>query len=99
MVNSNDSFALRDAYDALPYTTYPIEATSLPNLATAAALAGVGWVHPSTCRVLEVGAGTGGNLLPMAGAFPDARFVGIDLSPRQIELARNAAQKANLQNI
>jgi SAM-dependent methyltransferase len=44
-----------------------------------------------TCRVLELGCGSGYNLLAMAQSLPDARFVGVDLSPRQIESGRAMA--------
>ena len=37
------------------------------------------------CRVLELGCADGRNLLPMAAALPEAEFVGVDLSARQIE--------------
>ena len=40
-----------------------------------------------TCRVLELGCATGGNLLPMAETLPAAQFVGVDLSDAQIETA------------
>jgi len=35
---------------------------------------------PKDCRVLELGCGRGGNLLPMGESLPASRFVGIDLS-------------------
>jgi hypothetical protein len=41
------------------------------------------------CRVLELGCGDGGNLVPMALALPNAAFVGIDAAPGAI--ARGAA--------
>ena len=36
------------------------------------------------CRVLELGCSDGTNLIPMAATLPESRFVGIDLSERQI---------------
>jgi tRNA G46 methylase TrmB len=39
-------------------------------------------------RVLELGCGMGGNLIPMALGMPEATFVGYDLSGVQIERAR-----------
>jgi SAM-dependent methyltransferase len=35
----------------------------------------------ATMRVLELGCGRGGNLIPMAAQYPGRPFVGIDLSP------------------
>ncbi len=53
----------------------------------------------TTARVLEIGCAGGGNIIPLAAAFPDARFVGIDLSPVQIGQARERAAAAGLANI
>ena len=50
-------------------------------------------------RVLELGCGAGGNLLPMAASLPGAEFVGVDLSGRQIEIARAAAVSAGIDNV
>jgi SAM-dependent methyltransferase len=52
-----------------------------------------------TCRVLEVGCGRGDNLIPMAFSLPRARFLGIDLSPRQIAEGRAAIAELGLENI
>ena len=48
--------------------------------------------------MLELGFAAGGNIIPMALADPDARFVGIDLSARQIADARDGrrAERPNL---
>src|SRR5688572_33293332 len=50
-------------------------------------------------RVLELGCGTGGNLIPMALAMPGATFTGFDLSAVQIERAREAISALGLRNI
>ena len=39
-------------------------------------------------RILEVGCGTGSNLLRLARRFPDAKLVGMDLSPDMLARAR-----------
>jgi SAM-dependent methyltransferase len=49
--------------------------------------------------VLDIGCGTGGNLLAMALAFPESRCLGIDLSPRQIASARETARAIGVQNV
>ncbi|MEZ4265983.1 MAG: class I SAM-dependent methyltransferase [Myxococcota bacterium] len=53
----------------------------------------------SRCRVLELGCAEGRNLLPMAAGHPDARFVGLDLSERHIQVARECASALGLGNI
>ncbi|MBX3748409.1 MAG: methyltransferase domain-containing protein [Verrucomicrobiae bacterium] len=45
----------------------------------------------STCRptrILEIGCGTGTNLLQLASAFPQARLLGLDGSPAMLAVAR-----------
>src|SRR5262249_14540707 len=51
------------------------------------------------CRVLELGCGSGGNLLPMAESLPESRFLGIDLSPRQVSSGQATIQELGLRNI
>ena len=51
------------------------------------------------CRVLELGCGAGGNLVPMACGLPDARFVGIELAARPVDIGRNLAAALGLSNI
>jgi SAM-dependent methyltransferase len=86
-------------YDDVPYTSYPYVRTSPDRLCTLARFFGVPAPAPSRARVLELGCASGGNLLPMADALPEAQFVGIDLSARQIEDGRALAQEAGLENI
>ena len=64
-------------YDAVLYPARAFIQTHPDRLATLATLYGV--PHAArACRVLELGCGDGGNLLPMAAALPGATFVGID---------------------
>ncbi len=58
----------------------------------------------ASARVLEIGCASGGHVLPLAAMHPRAQFLGVDLSPVQIEagerlraalgLQKNAALKA-----
>ena len=50
-------------------------------------------------RVCDLGCGTGVVLTLMAGAFPDSRFVGIDMSRDAIETARREASQQQLTNL
>jgi cyclopropane fatty-acyl-phospholipid synthase-like methyltransferase len=45
----------------------------------------------STGWVLDLGCGVGRLLLPMAEALPSCRLMGVDISPRMVELARALA--------
>jgi SAM-dependent methyltransferase len=49
--------------------------------------------------VLEVGCGSGGNLMAMATASPGSEFLGIDLSPKHVERANSLARAAGLSNV
>lgn len=53
----------------------------------------------ANCRVLEIGCAAGGNLLPMAYSLPDAEFVGIDYSARQIEDGNQRVQRLGFDNV
>lgn len=51
---------------------------------------------PPGGSVLEIGCGTGRNLILAARAWPDARFFGIDISEAMLETARRNVAKAGL---
>lgn len=93
------SSAERSRYDEIPYDSRPRYATHPDCLATLATLLGMSPAPVERCRVLELGCATGGNLLPLAEAFPESRFVGIDLSERQIETGRQVVQALGLKNL
>src|SRR5256885_1935388 len=87
------------AYDRLPYPGMPFAHTHPGRLATLAKLHGMTPAAPAHCRVLELGCGDGGNLLPMAYQFPDSTFLGIDLSAREIEIGAKTVAELGLRNI
>jgi len=86
-------------YDAVLYPARAFNQTHPDRLATLAALLGVAAPPPDACRVLELGCGAGGNLLPMALALPGSTFVGIDTSRRAIERAQATTDSLGLTNI
>jgi SAM-dependent methyltransferase len=53
----------------------------------------------ANCRVLELGCGSGGNLIPLAYYLPRSRFTGIDLAAQPIEAARRMAAALALGNL
>jgi methyltransferase-like protein/SAM-dependent methyltransferase len=89
----------RTTYDEVPYESHPFELTHPDWLATVGALFGMAPPPVETCRVLELGCASGGNLAPMAAALPGATFLGIDLSRRQIEDGRALVAEAGIPNL
>jgi SAM-dependent methyltransferase len=86
-------------YEEVPYPGNPFAQTHPDRLATLAQLYGLRPAAPSACRLLEVGCGDGGNLLPMACTSPGSQFVGVDISPRAIAKARGRALAAGIENV
>ncbi|MEX2119694.1 MAG: class I SAM-dependent methyltransferase [Pirellulales bacterium] len=87
------------SYEEVPYESGPFAYTHPESLATMAALFGMAPPPVERCRVLELGCASGGNLIPMALGLPESRFVGIDLSQRQIAEGRAMVAELNLANI
>jgi methyltransferase-like protein/SAM-dependent methyltransferase len=86
------------SYDETPYPSYSFAYTHPDCLATLATLLGMKPAPVEQCRVLELGCASGGNLIPMAFSLPGSRFVGIDLSARQIAEGRATITALGLQN-
>ncbi len=93
------SAAERTSYDDVPYASFPFPQTHPDRLATVATLLGLAPPPPDRGRVLELGCAAGGNLIPMAVALPDASFVGIDLSARQIDDGLQTVRALGLDNV
>jgi methyltransferase-like protein/2-polyprenyl-3-methyl-5-hydroxy-6-metoxy-1,4-benzoquinol methylase len=91
--------AVANPYDEVVYTTRARQATHPDALAVAARLVGLRPPPVTSCRVLELGCGTGGNLTPMAATLPGSRFVGVDYSAVQIDIARREARELGLSNV
>ncbi|MFO0662177.1 MAG: class I SAM-dependent methyltransferase [Polyangiaceae bacterium] len=90
---------LTSTYDRTHYPHRSFVQCHPDRLAIVAMLAGVDTADIRTARVLEIGCGTGGNLLPMAVQLPRARFTGIDLSSSQIQRARDIASACSITNV
>jgi len=88
-----------DPYDSLPYESIAFPETHPGNLAVLGRLFGLDTAEPEACRVLELGCASGGNLIPMAYHLPRARFLGIDLSARQVADGRRLIRRLELANI
>jgi len=87
-------------YDSLPYLSLPIAFTQPTHLAALATLHGsAACPDPERAHVLELGCASGGNLLPLAARWPNARFVGVDLSARQIADGKRRLKYFHLENV
>jgi SAM-dependent methyltransferase len=86
-------------YDRVPYPGHPFAQTHPDRLATVATLFGLRPAPPDACRLLELGCGDGGNLVPLAYVLPGSTFTGIDLSGRAIERANRVAGALGLDNV
>lgn len=91
--------ALRKSYDELPYPNRPKPFTHICRLAALGRLRGISSTSPADCSVLELGCADGENLLPMALRFENSRFLGIDLSPVQIEQGQAKADAVSAGNL
>ncbi|MCA9190909.1 MAG: methyltransferase regulatory domain-containing protein [Planctomycetales bacterium] len=91
--------AIAKSYDDLPYPSGPQPLTHPRHLSMIGTLFGFPAVKVDQCRVLEIGCAGGGNILPMAFELPQSRFVGIDISARQINEACESAKRLALDNI
>ncbi len=76
------------SYDRIPYKSFPFSDTHPSRIATIGHLFGLNPPNPETAKVLELGSSSGGNIIPMALAYPNAHFYGIDLSKVEIEMAK-----------
>ena len=86
-------------YDRAPYPRHAYGFTHPGRMAAMATLAGLEPPPVENCRVLELGCASGSNLIPMAYGLPDAEFIGLDLSGRQIAEGREFIAAVGLQNI
>jgi methyltransferase-like protein/2-polyprenyl-3-methyl-5-hydroxy-6-metoxy-1,4-benzoquinol methylase len=91
--------ALAATYDAFPYESRAFADTHPDRLATVATLFGISPASLAQARILELGCGMGGNLVPIGVAYPHARLVGVDLSTRQISAARDFAAQVGVANV
>ena len=91
--------SVTEEYDAVPFVGEAVPHAHSAFLETVVRLRGLRPAPAEKARVLELGCGVGSNLLPMAERYPDATFVGIDLSGRQIEMAQSVARECELTNV
>ena len=88
-----------ETYDLIRYDNFPLPQTHPSQLFALGKLAGMSPAGVETCRVLEMGASEGVNLIPMAHRFPGAQFTAIDLAVEPIERAKSFVREFNLNNL
>lgn len=89
-----------NTYDEMPYESYSYAASNPSTLSAIAKLFGMEGLAPlDKMKLLELGCASGGNIIPLAIAYPNSKFVGVDLSKVQIDLAKKHAADLNLKNI
>lgn len=96
---SSGEFSTRTSYDELRYPGKFYPQSSPERLATLATLMGVDPPPVNSCRVLELGCGEGGNLIPVAYALPRSKFLGIDLSASAVEHGTGVIERLGLANV
>ena len=89
----------RASYDATPYPSAPMQRSHPGRLAAQAVWRGLTAPDAARARVLEIGCASGGNLLALAAALPEARLLGVDLSPAQIAAGEARRQHWGLDNV
>jgi len=87
------------SYDEIPYVSHPFPQSHPERLATIGRLFGMSPKPVTQCRVLELGCGNGGNLIPMAYSLPESEFIGVDLSKRHVEKGCEGICDLGLRNI
>ena len=86
-------------YDRVPYPLMTYSYTHPDRLAVVGRLMGLDVASPVRCKVLDLGCGSGANLIAMAEHLPESQFFGIDLSSRQINQGREMVEHLGLQNV
>lgn len=94
----NDNL-LQRRYEKCPYESRAISYTHPSRTSALAKLLGLSTPAVQTARVLDLGCASGGNIIPMAAGFPDARFVGIDFAAQEIEQGNALIRELGLTNI
>ncbi len=87
-----------NVYDQVHYVGFPHQHSHPDRLAVVAGLYGLSPARPEACRMLEIGCGDGGNLIPIAATYPRSEFTGIDLAGKPIEMAREQAKDFGIAN-
>ena len=86
-------------YDEVPYPgKFYAQSTPLRQ-ASLAMMFGMTPPAVERARVLELGCGDGGNLIPLAYTLPESKFVGVDLASTAVAAGMDAVKQLGLSNV
>ncbi len=86
-------------YDRVPFRGAAVPSSDVRRLESIAHLFGMTPAAPASARILELGCGTGANLLPLATQYPGATFIGCDLAKSAIAYAQELAGALGIANL
>ncbi|QIL20888.1 class I SAM-dependent methyltransferase [Thermomonas sp. HDW16] len=87
------------SYDVVDYPSLIHPQMHPSRLAAIARLHGIHAASPKACQLLEVGCGDGLQLLTLAMAYPQSRFIGVDLSAAAISRGEAMRNRLGLHNL
>lgn len=99
MAEPSEISDIKNSYDDLMYESKAFSQTAINNLEARARLIGLQPAPAANAKVLELGCSMGGNIITQALYYPDAEFVGIDLSGRQVAQGNAIIEKMGLENV
>jgi SAM-dependent methyltransferase len=95
----NSSAGSATAYDQVLYPAAVYPQTHPDRLATVGTLRGMQPAPANRCRVLELGCGSGENLIALAFNLPGSEFVGLDLAGPAVAIGQAVVEELELSNI
>lgn len=99
MAEPSEISDIKNSYDDLMYESKAFSQTAINALEARARLMGLQPAPAANAKVLELGCSMGGNIITQALYYPDAEFVGIDLSGRQVAQGNAIIEKMGLKNV
>lgn len=98
-ITASNENAQADGRESVPYESFSFPETHAAHLYVVAKLFDLSPKPAQESKILEIGCAQGCNLIAQALLYPNARFVGIDLSRAHIDQANKAKQELDLTNI
>lgn len=99
MAEPSEISYIKNSYDDLMYESSAFPQTAISNLEARARMMGLKPAAAAKAKVLELGCSMGGNIITQALYYPDAEFVGIDLSGRQVAQGNAIIERMGLKNV